>query len=263
MSGSSLYLSTEPSRLPMAVARATATATLAPVPARRPWSRWMAQARCGPAAGPVNTDDRLFVVTTRRRRPIDHQRRQRLGGRRNVVGANTGYTGVIDFGTNGGTLTTQTLLASPAQLAGTGTINTNGLVSDIDLNLFCPRSEANACVPTVRPKCHRQRRYDRRHRCLRRSAQAGKAWLVDDSRWNQHLRLQRLPWLRKHSDGSGDGRGTRLNLEQHVSLRRQWWQRHALDHQRRQRQQLLRLPWVQQRIEGCGNGHRNRFDVDL
>ena len=34
---------------------------------------------------------------------------------------------------NGGTLTTFSLLASPAQLAGTGTINTCGLVSDVNL----------------------------------------------------------------------------------------------------------------------------------
>ena len=171
---------------------------------------------------------------------------------------------MIDFGTNGGTLTTQTLLASPAQLAGTGTINTNGLVSDIDLRfdsahglkqtLVFQQSGQNVTVNV-----------DMTGGAGAYGAlgAAGKARFLDDSRWNQHLRLQRLPWLRKHSDGSGDGRGTRLNLEQHVSLRRQWWQRHALDHQRRQRQQLLRLPWVQQRIEGCGNGHRNRFDVDL
>ena len=46
------------------------------------------------------------------------------------VGAATASTGLIDFGSNGGTLTTQSLLASPSQLAGTGTINTYGLVSD-------------------------------------------------------------------------------------------------------------------------------------
>jgi T5SS/PEP-CTERM-associated repeat protein len=42
-------------------------------------------------------------------------------------------TGTIVFGTNGGTLTTGSLCFSPAQLTGTGTINTRGLVSDVDL----------------------------------------------------------------------------------------------------------------------------------
>ncbi len=51
------------------------------------------------------------------------------------VGTNAGSTGVIDFGTNGGTLTTGALLASPSQLAGTGTVIARGLVSDIDLRL--------------------------------------------------------------------------------------------------------------------------------
>jgi len=44
-----------------------------------------------------------------------------------------GSTGAINFGTNGGTLTTGSLAASPSQLTGTGTINTRGLVSDLDL----------------------------------------------------------------------------------------------------------------------------------
>jgi fibronectin-binding autotransporter adhesin len=49
------------------------------------------------------------------------------------VGLGTGSTGVIDFGAIGGTLTTQSLLASPTQLTGTGTIVAHGLVSDVDL----------------------------------------------------------------------------------------------------------------------------------
>jgi T5SS/PEP-CTERM-associated repeat protein len=49
------------------------------------------------------------------------------------VGRNTGSSGLIDFGTNGGTLTTDALLASPSQLRGTGTINACGLVSDVNL----------------------------------------------------------------------------------------------------------------------------------
>ena len=42
-------------------------------------------------------------------------------------------TGSINFGTNGGTLTTKSITASSAQLTGTGVINTNGIVSDYDL----------------------------------------------------------------------------------------------------------------------------------
>ncbi len=49
------------------------------------------------------------------------------------VGVNSGSTGLIDFGANGGTLTTGSLYASPTQLTGTGTIVANGLVSDVDL----------------------------------------------------------------------------------------------------------------------------------
>ena len=44
-----------------------------------------------------------------------------------------GTAGVMDFDNNGGTLTTQSLLASPSQLAGTCTINTRELVSNVDL----------------------------------------------------------------------------------------------------------------------------------
>ena len=49
------------------------------------------------------------------------------------VGFRTFSTSTINFGTNGGTLTTQSLYASPTQLTGTGTVNACGLVSDFDL----------------------------------------------------------------------------------------------------------------------------------
>ena len=61
------------------------------------------------------------------------------GGAVSVTGetflaCNAGSTGTISFGAGGGTLTTQTLyFASPTQLAGNGTINAHGLVSDVDL----------------------------------------------------------------------------------------------------------------------------------
>ena len=41
-------------------------------------------------------------------------------------------TGTINFA-NGGTLTTQTLSASPSELAGVGTINAAGIVSDLNV----------------------------------------------------------------------------------------------------------------------------------
>ena len=49
------------------------------------------------------------------------------------VEVGTGSGGKVDFGTGGGTLTTGSLYASPSQLVGTGTIESNGLISDLDL----------------------------------------------------------------------------------------------------------------------------------
>ena len=50
------------------------------------------------------------------------------------VASEAGSTGLIDFGSGGGTLATSTLFyASPAHFAGTGTIDTRGLVADLDL----------------------------------------------------------------------------------------------------------------------------------
>ncbi len=51
---------------------------------------------------------------------------------------NPGSTGTINF--DNGTLTTAGLAASPSQLTGTGTINTRGLVSDVDLVFNSPVS---------------------------------------------------------------------------------------------------------------------------
>ncbi|MCE5266853.1 MAG: PEP-CTERM sorting domain-containing protein [Planctomycetaceae bacterium] len=49
------------------------------------------------------------------------------------LGANEGSTGLLVFGTGGGTLSTRSFLGSPTQISGTGTINTQGIVSDVDL----------------------------------------------------------------------------------------------------------------------------------
>ena len=60
------------------------------------------------------------------------------GGSVSVTGATylaacVGATGVVNLGDSGGTLTTQSLFASPNQLLGTGTVNTRGLVADSNL----------------------------------------------------------------------------------------------------------------------------------
>ena len=52
-------------------------------------------------------------------------------GRTTFVGRTIAGSSSINF--DDGTLTTKSLWASPSQLHGDGTINTNGLVSDIDL----------------------------------------------------------------------------------------------------------------------------------
>jgi fibronectin-binding autotransporter adhesin len=56
------------------------------------------------------------------------------------VATGTGSTGVIDFGNNGGTLTTQGLNASPSQLTGVGTINTKELTVDMNLDIHSTAS---------------------------------------------------------------------------------------------------------------------------
>lgn len=56
-----------------------------------------------------------------------------VGGLWTSISQETSNTGRIHFGPGGGILTTHSLYASPTQLTGTGTINTCGLVSDIDL----------------------------------------------------------------------------------------------------------------------------------
>lgn len=50
-----------------------------------------------------------------------------------LVACNGGVTGTIAFASGGGTLTTASLQATPTSLTGTGTVNTNGLVSDLDI----------------------------------------------------------------------------------------------------------------------------------
>jgi T5SS/PEP-CTERM-associated repeat protein len=67
------------------------------------------------------------------------------------VAKNSGATGSIAFGDGGGTLTTNTLIASPSQLTGTGTINTNGLVSDLDLVFDATHSSSQTLTLNSQP----------------------------------------------------------------------------------------------------------------
>ena len=53
---------------------------------------------------------------------------------RTAVGYDDGATGAIDFAAGSGVLGTKTLMAAPSQVTGSaGTINANGLVSDVAL----------------------------------------------------------------------------------------------------------------------------------
>ncbi|MBN1909638.1 MAG: PEP-CTERM sorting domain-containing protein [Pirellulales bacterium] len=62
------------------------------------------------------------------------------------VGYGAASNGLLDFGTGGGTLTTEILVALPTQMTGTGTINTQGLISDIDLTF----DSVSGADPTLR-----------------------------------------------------------------------------------------------------------------
>ena len=69
--------------------------------------------------------------------------------------------GSIAFTGTGGTLTTKSLYVDPTNLSGTGTINANGLVSDVDLT-FSNSSIANVVMLAAWPSpslrcCRRQR----------------------------------------------------------------------------------------------------------
>ena len=59
-------------------------------------------------------------------------------------------TGSINFGPNGGTLTTNSICVSAGQLSGTGTINTHGLVSDMAV-VFDSPSSLNQTVTLNQP----------------------------------------------------------------------------------------------------------------
>ena len=61
-------------------------------------------------------------------------------GATSVGAGGTNSSGTISFGAGGGTLTTQDLGVSANQLTGTGTINTCGLTSDVDLVFDSPSS---------------------------------------------------------------------------------------------------------------------------
>ena len=117
------------------------------------------------------------------------------------VGWTDGSTGAIQFGANGGTLTTQGIFVSPAQLSGAGTINARGLVSDIDLR-FDSAHPLNQSIPVtelVGRDGYGQSRYERRIRPRRRSWRLSRQRFAYDSRRRcrqLQQRLRRFPrWL--------------------------------------------------------------------
>ena len=56
----------------------------------------------------------------------------------------------LNFGiSNGGTLTAGSFYGSPSQIQGTGTINANGLVSDLPLVFNSPASVASQAISLV------------------------------------------------------------------------------------------------------------------
>ena len=150
---------------------------------------------------------------------------------------NPGATGEIHF--SGGTLTTQSLRASPTQLTGTGTINAHGLVSDVDL-LF---DSAHGLSRTFTIDQTGQDVTVNLDLASNPSAMAIFARLAGQ-RFPNHSRRDigtledRLHRLRFRLDGRGDGGRQRLEVDQQFApLRRRLWQRNAEDHRRRARQQ--------------------------
>ena len=160
------------------------------------------------------------------------------------VSSDTSSTGTINFGASGGTLTTQSLYASPTQLTGTGTVNTRGLVSDVDLvfdsthgltsNDYAQRLSGQNVAVNLDMSQRRQRRRPRRGLSKRRFA--------DHSRWNRGCVRQRLPRLPIRLVGHGNGLRRRLGLDhQQQPLRRLLRQRKPFDCQWRQRRRQLLL----------------------
>ena len=149
-----------------------------------------------------------------------------------------GTAGTVDFGTSGGTLTTESLDASPTPVDGTGTINTSGLVSDINL-IF---DSTHALKRTLTFQQSGQRVTVNLDMATSPSTNGdlgcgmARQRFLDDSGWDQGPIQLRLSWLFAWLNRCGDDHGSRLDVDhQQLGLRcrllQQW---HALDRQRRQ-----------------------------
>ena len=142
-------------------------------------------------------------------------------GGASYVGFDAGSTGTINF--SGGTLTTQSLYASPSQLSGTGTINTYGLVSDVNLVFDSThglrRTLSGFGSVTVNLDMSNPSNVGD---LVRLSSQR----FTDHSRWDYGQLPVGLDWLRLRLGGHGDGQRKRLDVEQQRMARgglaRQW-----------------------------------------
>ena len=150
-------------------------------------------------------------------------------GGASYVGFDAASTGTINF--SNGTLTTQSLYASPSQLTGTGTIKTGGLVSDVNL-VFDSTHGLIQTVPgfgnvTVNLDMSNPSNVGDLVPAIRQR-------FTDHSRWDHGQVLIRLDWLRLRLDGHGDGQRNRLDVEQQRMARR-WLirERYAEHHRRR------------------------------
>ena len=177
------------------------------------------------------------------------------------VASGTGSAGAINFGANGGTLTTQSLCASPTQLTtGTGTIIACGLVSDVQPGVrFHPWLESNSAGLW---ECCRKSEYEQSQQQRRPRRGLERRRFADHSKWNRgyiHQRLHRVPI---RLDGHRNGLRFRLDVDQQRQpLRRLLRQRNAENHQRRRRQQYRRLYRLLQRLGHCDH-RRKRLKVD-
>ena len=133
------------------------------------------------------------------------------------VGFGAGSAGAINFGANGGTLTTGSLAASPSQLTGTGTINARGLVSDVNL-LFDSAASLKQTLTfnnSARPKHHGESRHGQRPEHQRRPRRRlARQRFVDDHRRDRGQLPNRLHRLRQRLDGHRNGRRSRLEVDQ-------------------------------------------------
>ena len=191
-----------------------------------------------------------------------------LVGGATYVSSDTSSTGTINFGASGGTLTTQSLYAPPAQLTGAGTVNTRGLVSDIDLVFNSTHGLTQTITLNGLSGQNVAVNLDMSNAAnngdLGAGYQGAGSLTIQDgiavASANGYLGYL------SGSTGTRNGLRRRLGLDhQQQPLRRLLGQRKPFDCQWRQRcrQLLLRqLHRLQQRLVGQRYGQRRRLDLD-